>query len=81
MKKKLFPNVDYPAALAYHQCGIPTNLFTPLFVCARTSGWIAHIIEQRHNNRLMRPSALYIGPTVQNFITIENRTSGIKSKL
>eukprot|EP00485_Elphidium_margaritaceum_P006920 CAMPEP_0202705448 /NCGR_PEP_ID=MMETSP1385-20130828/17990_1 /ASSEMBLY_ACC=CAM_ASM_000861 /TAXON_ID=933848 /ORGANISM="Elphidium margaritaceum" /LENGTH=393 /DNA_ID=CAMNT_0049363673 /DNA_START=18 /DNA_END=1199 /DNA_ORIENTATION=- len=72
-QKKLFPNVDFPAAMAYHQCGIPTNLFTPLFVCARTSGWMAHIIEQRANNRLIRPTSLYIGPQLKPFVGIERR--------
>lgn len=77
-EKKLFPNVDFPAAMAYHQCGIPTNLFTPLFVVARTSGWCSHVIEQRANNRLIRPSSLYVGPNLKPFVSIENR---VRSKL
>eukprot|EP01084_Bolivina_argentea_P150418 262685_1 len=72
--KKLFPNVDFPAAMAYHQCGIPTNLFTPLFVCARTAGWCANIIEQRSKNRLIRPSSIYIGPNLKKFVPINYRS-------
>ena len=65
--------------MAYHQCGIPTNLFTPLFVCARTAGWMSHIIEQRQNNRLIRPTALYVGPNLKQFVPKEYRP--IQSKL
>lgn len=72
-KKKIFPNVDFFSASAYSYCGIPTNMFTPLFVIARTSGWSAHIIEQRENNRLIRPMSEYIGPKPQKFIPIEKR--------
>merc|ERR1711971_976282 len=72
-QKKLFPNVDFPAAMAYHQCGIPTNLFTPLFVCTRTAGWCAHIMEQRSANRLIRPSSVYIGPSLKPFVAINYR--------
>jgi 2-methylcitrate synthase len=61
-QKKLFPNLDFYSATAYHFCHIPTILFTPLFVVSRLSGWSAHIIEQRANNRLIRPEARYIGP-------------------
>jgi 2-methylcitrate synthase len=80
--KKLFPNLDFYAASAYHQCGIPTDFFTPIFVIARTTGWAAHIIEQRSANRLIRPSALYTGPDLKKFVPIEQRKPGsIRAKL
>lgn len=71
--KKLFPNLDFYSASAYHFCGIPTDMFTPLFVFARTSGWAAHIIEQRENNKLIRPISEYIGPEPQSYIPIKER--------
>jgi 2-methylcitrate synthase len=61
-EKKLFPNLDFYSALAYRSCGVPTELYTPLFVLARISGWMAHIMEQRSNNKLIRPISRYIGP-------------------
>ena len=61
-EKKLYPNADFYAASLYHFCGIPTPLFTPLFVIARISGWAAHVIEQRRANRLIRPLSKYVGP-------------------
>lgn len=72
-EKKLFPNLDFYSASAYHFCGIPTPLFTPVFVMSRITGWAAHIIEQRANNKLIRPSADYIGPEPKPFVSIEQR--------
>lgn len=72
-EKHLFPNLDFYSASAYHFCGIPTPMFTPIFVFSRISGWAAHIIEQRSNNKLIRPSAEYIGPEERVFVDIEER--------
>jgi 2-methylcitrate synthase len=72
-EKGLFPNLDFYSAAAYHFAGIPTPLFTPLFVIARTSGWAAHIMEQRANNRLIRPTAEYTGPAPRPFVPIDKR--------
>lgn len=72
-EKKLFPNLDFYSASAYHYAGIPTFLFTPIFVIARTTGWSAHIIEQRSDNRLIRPTADYVGPENRSFVDINAR--------
>lgn len=72
-KKKLFPNLDFYSASAYHFCGIPTAMFTPLFVISRTTGWAAHIIEQRENNRIIRPMAEYTGPQERQFVELDAR--------
>lgn len=72
-EKKLFPNLDFYSASAYHFCGIPTDMFTPVFVISRITGWAAHIIEQRSNNKLIRPDSEYIGPEPRDFIHIEQR--------
>lgn len=72
-EKKLFPNLDFYSAVAYHFCGIPTQLFTPLFVMSRIVGWSAHLIEQRANNKLIRPISHYTGPESRTWIALENR--------
>ncbi len=72
-EKKLFPNLDFYSALVYRACDIPTELFTPLFVFARISGWLAHILEQQAHNKLIRPLANYIGPSLQTYVPLEER--------
>ncbi len=72
-EKGLFPNLDFYSASAYHFMGIPTGLFTPIFVLSRVSGWAAHVFEQRSNNRLIRPGAEYIGPDSREFVQINDR--------
>ena len=73
-KKKLFPNLDFYSASTYHFCDIPTSMFTPIFVISRTTGWAAHIIEQRGNNKLIRPNAEYIGPEEHAYVPIDKRS-------
>jgi len=72
-EKKLFANADFFAASVYHFMGIPTYLFTPIFVCSRITGWAAHVMEQRADNKLIRPAADYIGPGLQKWTAIEDR--------
>lgn len=72
-EKKLFANTDFFAASVYHFMGIPTYLFTPIFVCSRITGWASHIMEQRADNKLIRPAADYIGPGLQKWVAIEDR--------
>lgn len=72
-EKHMFPNLDFYSAAAYHFCEIPTELFTPIFVFARIAGWSAHVIEQRQNNKIIRPGAEYIGPEPRPFVAVANR--------
>jgi 2-methylcitrate synthase len=74
-EKKIFANLDFFSASAYHQIGLPTNFFTPVFVISRTSGWAAHMIEQRQDNKLIRPSSKYTGPEKQTYIPITKRSA------
>ena len=73
-EKKLFANADFYAATVYHFMGVPTYLFTPIFVCSRVTGWAAHVMEQRANNKLIRPAAEYTGPSLQEWVPISDRT-------
>ena len=73
-EKALYPNLDFYTAVAYLLMGIPRDLYTPVFVCSRITGWCAHVMEQQNHNRLIRPRALYNGPPPRPYVPLDERT-------
>ena len=73
-EKRLFPNLDFYAATLFHCLGIPTPMFTPIFVLSRVTGWSAHVFEQRADNKLIRPDAEYVGPEPRPFVPLDRRS-------
>ncbi len=72
-RKQIYPNVDYPCGLVYFFMDLPIDIYTPIFVMSRISGWCAHIMEQYLNNRILRPRAKYVGPEIRDYVAIGER--------